>query len=131
MRLANTPPKQERMPLFTGGLKNQHPPQHSPRHPTITPPMTQPDDLLFEVPRFKGLNSCSDEQGGVSGGVWGGRWRNTHPCSFPLYKGVSSNWVGCWAFFVQTIQRPRLLRANYRFGLSKGSLFSVYLTFMR
>ena len=70
--MANTHPKWERIPLFTEVLKNQHPPQHPPQHPTITHPETQPDDLLFEVYRLQDLNSFSDEQGGVPGGVTGG-----------------------------------------------------------
>ena len=46
VKVANTHPKRGRIPLFTGVLKDQHPPQHppqhSPQHPTITQPETPP-----------------------------------------------------------------------------------------
>jgi len=59
VKVANTPPKRERMPLFTGVLKNQHPPQHSTNDPTITHPETPPDDSLLEMNSFQEVDSFS------------------------------------------------------------------------
>ena len=117
------------IPLFTGVLKNKHPPQHSTNDPTITQPETPPDDSLFEVPRFQRLNSFLMSRVGVSGGEAGGvlvgSCANTHPSSFPLYKGVSSNWVECWPFL-------RADRPKAEFAPCKLSVWTIHrLCFLR
>ena len=128
VKVANTHPKRGRIPLFTGVLKNQHPPQHSPQHPTITHPRAQPDDLLFEVPRFQRLNFFP-----MSWVEWQVECRlgvtPTPTPAFPLYiKVFQAIGVGVGLFsqnsakIQMTVQRQGLLRANYRFGLSEGSL---------
>ena len=125
MKVANTPPKRERMPLFTGVLKNQHPPRDSTNDPTITHPETPPDDLPFEVPRFQRLNFFP-----MSWVEWQVECRlgvtPTPTPAFPLYiKVFQAIGVGVGLFsqnsakIQMTFQRQGLLRANYRFDVRR------------
>ena len=56
-------------------------------------------DIAHFLRRPQYFNSLFSEQGGVLGGVFGVMlgecWANTHPVTFPLYKGVSASWGEC------------------------------------